>query len=138
MMTKNKAGAILIAGAASMTATIGVAAPANAEPVNFDGVTTLQIPGVVIGWPLTRGAAVYNPTVEHGNGRIHPTPDGYGYVFRWNNLSTGASGVITDSDPDRAAVATGAGQVVVQGTYQLDDLGQVFAIPSTGTFYVSP
>ncbi|WP_415973070.1 hypothetical protein [Rhodococcus sp. 077-4] len=134
LRTVGRAALVVVAAAA----TFGSAVPANAEPVRFDGTTTLQIPGVVVAWPLTRGAAVYNPIVEHGSGHIHPAPDGYGYIFTWTNLSTGASGTITDASPDRAAVATGAGQVVVRGEYRLGDLGQVFTIPSIGSFYVSP
>lgn len=117
---------------------VGLTLPARAEQPTFDGATTLQIPGVLVGWPLTRGAAVYNPVVQYGHGRIYPTPAGYGYVFSWTNLSTGASGVITDDHPERGAVATGPGHVVVTATAHLRGLEDVFGTPSIGTFYVTP
>lgn len=98
----------------------------------------LQVPGVLVGWPLTRGAAVYNPTVFHGDGRINPTPAGFGYVYQWNNLSTGASGTITDHHPDRSAVPTGPGRVVVTATYYLPGTTDVYGTPSVGTFFVTP
>ncbi len=125
-------------GVAAVSVLVGLAVPASAEPAMFDGVTTLQIPGVVVAWPVTRGAAVYNTAVQHGHGRIYPTPIGSGYVFQWTNLSTGASGIITDGLPDRAAVATGPGQVVVTATAHLRGLEDVFVTPSVGTFYVTP
>ena len=117
---------------------LGASTSASAEPAVFDGATTLQLPGVVAGWPLTRGAAVYTPTVQHGHGRIYPTPDGYGYVYQWTNLSTGATGVVADDSPDRKAVLTGAGQVVVTATAHPRFVSDVFGTPSVGTFYVTP
>lgn len=124
-------------GVAAMAAWVGSTAPAAAEPAQFDGATTLQIPGVLVGWPLTRGAAVYNPTVQHGHGQIYPTPDGFGYVFQWTNLSTGASGTITDGIPNRGAVTTGPGQVIVTATAHLPFTTDVYGTPSVGTFYVT-
>lgn len=125
-------------GAVAVSAWTGSSVSASGEPVVFDGATTLQIPGVVVGWPLTRGAAVYNPTVQHGHGQIYPTPDGSGYVFQWTNLSTGASGTITDANPDRGAVITGPGQVIVTATAHLPFTSDVYGTPSVGTFYVTP
>jgi len=125
-------------GVLAVSAWIGCSVPASAEPPQFDGMTTLQVPGTIVGWPLTRGGAFYNPVVHHGHGQIYPTPDGYGYEFQWINLSTGASGNITDRHPDRDAVTTGPGQVVVTVTAHLPDLHDVFGTPSVGTFYVAP
>ncbi|WP_458683347.1 hypothetical protein [Prescottella equi] len=85
---------------------------------------------MVVG-PLGGGAAVYNPTVQHGHSTIFPTPVGYGYGYTWTNLFTGASGTITDRDLDRGGVHTGAGQVVVTGSYPGSQ------ITSIGTFYVA-
>lgn len=129
-------GITIVVGALSVWT--GLALPASAAPPRFDGQTTLQVPGVIVGWPLTRGAAVYNLTVQHGHGRIYPTTVGSGYVFQWTNLSTGASGIITDDLPDRDAVVTGPGQVIVTATAHLPGLDDVFGRPSFGTFYVTP
>lgn len=119
------------AGATAVVTALGGATIAVAEPGPwFESATVLQIPGVIVG-PLGGGAAVYNPTVQHGHGTIFPTPVGYGYVYTWTNLFTGASGTITDRDPDRGGVHTGAGQVVVTGHYPGSQ------IASIGTFYVA-
>ncbi|WP_143542961.1 hypothetical protein [Rhodococcus sp. NCIMB 12038] len=128
----------LMIGVLAVSAWIGGAGPAFAEPPQFDGVTTLQVPGTVVGWPLTRGGAFYNIVVHHGHGQIYPTPDGYGYEFQWINLSTGASGVITDLTPGRDAVTTGPGQILVTVTARLPGLYDVYGTPSVGTFYVTP
>ncbi|MFD4180649.1 hypothetical protein [Rhodococcus sp. NPDC058514] len=102
---------------------------ASAEPApRFDAATVLQIPGVLAG---PYGAAMYNPTVHHGHGSIFPTPVGYGYVYTWTNLFTGASGTITDRDPGRHEIHTGSGQVVVTGHYPGAQ------VASIGTFYVA-
>ncbi|HEY5854582.1 MAG TPA: hypothetical protein VIW24_11170 [Aldersonia sp.] len=116
---------------------VGFAAPATADTPPLDNATTLQVPGTIVGWPLTRGAAVFNSVVQHGHGRIAAPPTGYGDV-RWVNLSTGSSGVVNDTSPDRHAVITGAGQVVVVVTPRPRDLVDVFGTPSVGTFYVTP
>lgn len=133
-----RAARTFVVGALASAALIGFTAPASAEPSSLDRSTVLQVPGVLIGWPLTRGAAVYNPTVFHGDGRINPTPAGFGYVYQWNNLSTGASGTITDHHPERSAVPTGPGQVVVTTMYSLPGMADVYGTPSLGTFFVTP
>ncbi|TQC44185.1 hypothetical protein EEB14_38730 [Rhodococcus sp. WS4] len=127
-----------IIGVLAVSAWIGCSVPALADAPQFDGTTTLQVPGTVVGWPLTRGGAFYYPSVHHGHGQIYPTPDGYGYEFQWINLSTGASGIITDQHADRDAVTTGPGQILVTVTAHLPGLYDVFGTPSAGTFYVTP
>ncbi|MCX5045996.1 hypothetical protein OG921_22760 [Aldersonia sp. NBC_00410] len=128
----------LVVGVLGVGMWIGSTAPAAAEPVTFDGATTLQVPGVIVGLPITRGAAPYTPTIEHGHGRIHPVRQGYGWTYTWVNLSTGGSGTITEQQPTDAATTTGSGQVVVTASVRIPDLGEVIVTPSVGTFFVTP
>ena len=129
-------GAMVVLAAA--TAWLASAAPSWTEPTGLDSVTTLQVPGTMVAWPLTRGAAVYSPAVQHGHGQIFPTPVGSGYVFEWTNLSSGASGIVTDDHPTRDAITTGPGQIVVRATADPRFAPDVFVTPSFGTFYVTP
>ncbi|MFC9789572.1 hypothetical protein [Rhodococcus sp. NPDC127528] len=131
MLSRKVTTRVIVAGVIVASVTAGGAAVASAaEPAEFESVTVLQIPGLAIG-PPGGGAALYNPTVHHGHGAIFPAPVGYGYTYTWTNLSTGASGTITDQDPDRSAIRTGAGQLVVTGSYNYPGTASI------GTFYVS-
>lgn len=122
-----------VVGVAAVTMSLLAAGPAAAEPPALDATTTLQVPGVIVAWPLTRGAAVVSPTVQHGHGWIALGPAGNAWVVQWTNLSTGASGVLTGPD----AVFAGAGQVVAVATPQPAFLGDITSIPSIGTFAVT-
>lgn len=123
----------LIAGTFLAAAVVVVGTPAAAQPA-IDQSTVLQVPGVVVAWPITGGAAVVNPTVRHGHGYIDPGPSYGGWVFTWTNLSTGTSGTVAEHTP--RPVFTGAGQLVVTAQYRIPQAP--FGIPSVGTFYVTP
>ena len=124
----------LVVGVAAASVSLTTAGPAAAEPPALDSVTTLQVPGVIVAWPLTRGAAIVNPTVQHGHGWIALGPGGNAWVLQWTNLSTGASGVLTGVAP----VFTGAGQVVAVATPHPGFLSDIASTPSVGTFAVTP
>ncbi len=122
-------------GIAGVCAGIALAsAGAAAAQAPYPAETRLQVPGLIVAANPANGAALAQPTVSHGHGAIFPVPAGNGYVYTWQNLSTGASGTITDWSGDRAEIITGAGQIVVTAT--LPGVGG-FQTPSIGTFYVT-
>ncbi|AZG48069.1 hypothetical protein [Gordonia insulae] len=123
----------VVASAMVWTAPTASAAPKTAPTMKASFL--LQVPGGVLG---KGGAAAYQPRVFYGHGHINPTPVGYGYIYRWFNASTGASGLITDRTPHRQAVRTGPGQLVVSGLWGDRRPGYIAAAPSVGTFYVGP
>ena len=75
----------------------------------------------------------YQPRVFYGDSHINPTPVGYGYVFHWRNLSTGAAGTILDFPT--ATTRTAPGHVVVTGEYPRQP---GIYTPSADSFYVDP
>ena len=122
-----------VATAASLWAAPTAAAAPPPQP-SLKSSITLQVPGAVWGYG---GAGIYQPRVFYGDSHINPTPVGYGYVFHWRNLSTGAAGTILDFPHRRAATRTGPGQVVVTGEYPRQP-GIYAVTPSAGSFYVDP
>lgn len=113
-----------------------VASAVPQQRPNMTASVVLQVPGGVLAFPRPGGAAAYQPRVFFGHGHINPTPSGYGYIYQWHNLSTGASGTITDRTPHRDAVRTGLGQIVMSGLYARNDIPLIAKSPSIGTFYV--
>ncbi|MFD3508488.1 hypothetical protein [Nocardia sp. NPDC058666] len=126
-------GTSALVGFAGLFVAIAAAGAAAAQP-SYPAETRLQVPGLIVAANPANGAALVQPTVSHGHGAIYPTPAGHGYVYTWQNLSTGASGTITDWSADRAEIITGPGQILVTAT--LPGLGG-FQTPSVGTFYVA-
>lgn len=123
-----------IAFAAALTLSPGTAA---ADTPMFTSATTLQLPGLIVAANPANGAALHQPTIRYSShGTIYPTPDGYGYIYQWTNLSTGASGTIIDTSPDRAEIQTGPGQILITATNPTI-AGGGFQTPSIGTFYVA-
>ncbi|MGV9749568.1 hypothetical protein [Nocardia farcinica] len=109
-------------------------------PAVFDSATVLQVPGLIVAPEPRNGAALVHPTVFHGpRGTINPTPAGFGYTFTWVNLSTGASGTVTDATPNRGEIHTGAGQLVVTSYLAgpiVNGRAPSFQTPAVGTFHV--
>ncbi|MFE3545389.1 hypothetical protein ACFXK0_20705 [Nocardia sp. NPDC059177] len=128
-------GATALFGVAGVFAGIAViSAGAAAAQTPYPSETQLQVPGLIIAANPANGAALVQTTVSHGHGAIYPVPMGNRYVYTWQNLSTGASGTITDWSGERTEIVTGAGQIVV--TASLPGVGG-FQTPSIGTFYVA-
>ncbi|MFD8098957.1 hypothetical protein ACFV24_05420 [Nocardia fluminea] len=128
-------GASALLGVAGVFAGITVVSAATAAAqAPYPAETRLQVPGLIVAANPANGAALVQPTVSHGHGAIYPVPAGNGYVYTWQNLSTGASGTVTGWSGDRTEIVTGAGQVVV--TASLPGVGG-FQTPSIGTFYVT-